>query len=412
MSPARLAFLRRIGSRLRDAWLIVGIAIAGLCLLEAGLSLAFVVYDRMTWRPPDERLTADTYDNAPWPVEYYREHSSTRMKWEPYVYWRRGPYRGHLVNLDDNGLRLTIPTTSSPAALKIFMFGGSTLWGTGARDEFTIPSIVARELERKGVLAAVTNFGEAGYVSTQERIALELELLRGRRPDLVIFYDGINDTYSAFQQGVAGLPQNEANRVREFNLLADNRRRGDLIRNALREVALELSTTRLLDYFRPKQGASPGTLTVASEAGSPGSSAAAEQLARQTLQIYATNLEIVRTLGAHYNFDVLFYWQPSILDKPHLTQYESAHRTEMASMEPFFRRTYDLVRQGHLDKTHEVRDISLVFSDTRIPVFVDYFHLGETGNEMVAKIIVSDVLNRIAERQAQQKATPAAAGLP
>lgn len=63
----------------------------------------------------------------------------------------------------------------------------------------------------------VTNYGETGYVSMQELILLIQELKTGK-PDIVIFYDGFNDTFSAYQQGVAGLPMNEFNREKEFNL--------------------------------------------------------------------------------------------------------------------------------------------------------------------------------------------------
>ena len=45
---------------------------------------------------------------------------------------------------------------------------------------------------------------------------LELELQRGNVPDVVIFYDGVNDVFSTFQNGASGLPQNEASRVEEF----------------------------------------------------------------------------------------------------------------------------------------------------------------------------------------------------
>ncbi|MEZ5199091.1 MAG: hypothetical protein R2764_22725 [Bacteroidales bacterium] len=30
------------------------------------------------------------------------------------------------------------------------MFGGSTMWGTGVRDEYTIPSLVGELLSRQG----------------------------------------------------------------------------------------------------------------------------------------------------------------------------------------------------------------------------------------------------------------------
>ncbi len=56
-------------------------------------------------------------------------------------------------------------------------------------------------------------------MSTQEVIALTHELEAGYRPDLVIFYDGVNDTTSALLEGEPGLTTNEINRRHEFNLL-------------------------------------------------------------------------------------------------------------------------------------------------------------------------------------------------
>ena len=56
-------------------------------------------------------------------------------------------------------------------------------------------------------------------MSTQELVALVRELQAGYRPDLVLFYDGVNDTTSALLEGRPTLTTNEINRVREFNLL-------------------------------------------------------------------------------------------------------------------------------------------------------------------------------------------------
>ena len=50
------------------------------------------------------------------------------------------------------------------------MFGGSTMWGTGARDACTIPSLLARALQGRGMSLEIINFGETGYVRTQEVI--------------------------------------------------------------------------------------------------------------------------------------------------------------------------------------------------------------------------------------------------
>ena len=65
----------------------------------------------------------------------------------------------------------------------------------------------------------VRNLSELGYVSTQEVIGLYRELQEGYRPDVVIFYDGVNDTTSAVLSGQAGVTTNEINRHDEFNLL-------------------------------------------------------------------------------------------------------------------------------------------------------------------------------------------------
>ena len=81
--------------------------------------------------------------------------------------------------------------------VKLLMLGGSSLWGFGARDDQTIPSLLARKLHERGLKVEVKNLAELGYVSTQEVIGLIRELQTGYRPDVVIFYDGVNDTTSA-----------------------------------------------------------------------------------------------------------------------------------------------------------------------------------------------------------------------
>lgn len=196
----------------RNAWDIIGITLLTFAVLELLARIGFGVQE--TWLV-DSRLAADVYENQDRAEDYFREFlQSGDVEWYSYVYWRRKPYQGKYINIDNKGIRRTWNKPASSKDVKIFMFGGSTLWGTGARDEFTIPSLVSKKLQAKwGTDVQVTNYGESGYVSTQELIALMLELQRGNVPDIVVFYDGVNDTFAAFQSGVAGIPQNESNRV-------------------------------------------------------------------------------------------------------------------------------------------------------------------------------------------------------
>ena len=62
--------------------------------------------------------------------------------------------------------------------------------------------LLAEQNDKAGRSVCVRNYGETGWVSTQELIKLMLELKRtGRKPDLVIFYDGANDVYLPYQYG-------------------------------------------------------------------------------------------------------------------------------------------------------------------------------------------------------------------
>jgi hypothetical protein len=68
------------------------------------------------------------------------------------------------------------------------------MWGYTARDSFTIPSLAAAALARRGIHDVdVVNLAQTGYNSTQELNTLILELLRGGRPVVAVFLNGVND---------------------------------------------------------------------------------------------------------------------------------------------------------------------------------------------------------------------------
>ena len=149
---------------------------------------------------------------------YQRElRESAKMRWHSYVYYRRKPYNGTHINVDAEGVRYTAFPPADAGRITdlpiVWCFGGSAMWGTGASDTQTIPSHIANNGYR------VINLAETGYVFTQELITLMLTLRKYPPPDIAIFYSGVNDVFSAYQNGIGGLPANEYNRIREFNLV-------------------------------------------------------------------------------------------------------------------------------------------------------------------------------------------------
>ena len=198
-----------------------------LLLVEGDSGSVFAVRDRLTAVPvPDPRVVAEGYGGAAWPVVHYRELEQLARALAAVCLLSAKAVSGrddhHRQRRPAHHLAISRQPASDRGerrSVKILTLGGSSLWGFGARDDQTIPSLLARSLHEKGWRVELKNLAEIGYVSTQEVIALTRELQAGYRPDVVIFYDGVNDTTSALLEGEPGLTTNEINRRHEFNLL-------------------------------------------------------------------------------------------------------------------------------------------------------------------------------------------------
>ena len=120
--------------------------------------------------------------------------------------WRMAPYQGAQIRVDDQGVRETPGSVCDSTAYTVFFFGGSTAWGLGAPDWGTIPAYLREDLAKlTGRPVCMRNFGELGWVSTQDLIQLERELQAGHVPDLAVFYGGANDAVMGLQHHEAGL---------------------------------------------------------------------------------------------------------------------------------------------------------------------------------------------------------------
>jgi len=369
---------------MRDAWLILGISLLLFALLEVALTL--LVMDHFAPpdpRNPDVRAKADDYRKVSWGDNYFKAfHESHSERWEPYVYWRRKGYSSQYINIDTTGLRVTPnPEIRSEHVQRLFMFGGSTMWGTGARDSFTIPALVATELRNRGIRIEAVNFGETAFVSTQEVIVLLRQLQKGNIPDLVVFYDGVNDTYSAYQQGVAGLAHNESHRVQEFNLL---KRLPELKGMVVKDVVSNLATVRLTKDL----------LGIGKIESKPEYDA---RVAEEAVNLYLNNLALVKALAVSYKFKYRFYWQPTIFLKNKLSDYEKAEYDRQQELEKFYEETYRLVREKTTPPREDksFHDLSAIFLHEEEPIYIDWIHLSERGNAVIAQAMAEEISHLI-----------------
>ena len=293
---------------LRDGWLIVGLSGLLIVTLELGYRAQGSI---RRWLGGQTSQEAFFDGKPPWMDRLIaEEQESANLRWKPYVYFRRQPFHGAFLNVDSLGHRRTVQDAAPAPARQVFFFGGSTMFGTFQRDSGTIPSAVARDLRGRGVSDAwLTNFGETGYVLTQEVIELLLQLRSGARPSAVVFYDGINDVYALWQNGEPGLPQNEFNREREFRL---GRRvfnwRHDAATEAGAMAALaqaSLSRMELVNRLLRQAGASQPR--AAGDA-----TPTPDSLAAMLVQSYAATARLVGALAKAYGFHALLVWQPTL----------------------------------------------------------------------------------------------------
>ncbi|MFW5734436.1 MAG: SGNH/GDSL hydrolase family protein [Oceanidesulfovibrio sp.] len=104
-------------------------------------------------------------------------------------------YDPYALFLNMEGPKPTAPQPESPR-YTVWCFGGSTMRGQTDDPAATIPSLLARRLNgRAGHAVALSNWGEDSFNSLLEANYLQKLLIeRGDGADLILFYDGANDS--------------------------------------------------------------------------------------------------------------------------------------------------------------------------------------------------------------------------
>jgi lysophospholipase L1-like esterase len=337
----------------------------------------------------ENQIGSPVYTGAEWAREFWQEESLRRKKptiYVPFRIWSVTDWHGKYIN-NDPGVggvwrRTLNPANCDPAhRATVWTFGGSTMYGTAIPDWATIPSYLSRDLNTASrVCVVVSNFGVEGYVTDQELILLGEQLKAGGHPDIVIFYDGVNDS------SLAWAPSGSPN---AHFVYATVRGR------------VEGSLSGRLDFVQKSYA-----LRLVREimARSHPASSIAPLIAKQqpnvasTFNNYTANLQLVRALSEAYKFKLYCFWQPTLVygHKP-LVPFEqqmvdrdvsgtSAESAWFLTMISVYREA-DRYAADH----GSVVFLSNLFDSVREPLYVDEAHLGPRGNELVAQAIANFV---------------------
>jgi hypothetical protein len=173
-------------------------------LIAVNLLVTFVLFNLAYWFVPtwyllrsvlasteaavDSRARLPNYANVTWATQHYRELGQLKSDYKSFIGWRLKPFRGETINIGGRYAQRQTINDGKDKSKKVYFFGGSTMWGIGARDDGTIPSEFAAAA---GFWSE--NFGEDAYTAHQGLMLLVQLLQDGHRPDIVVFYDGVND---------------------------------------------------------------------------------------------------------------------------------------------------------------------------------------------------------------------------
>jgi lysophospholipase L1-like esterase len=373
-----------LGRWIVNSYKAVAIVTLNALILFACLELAATFVAKL-WKEPEPvgdeqspRAHVSYYASQAWAKQYWKEFSLSRLQlYRPYVLWRRAPFTSNFIHIDRDGIRLTPGAVCGANSYKVFAFGGSTMWGTGAPDWGTIPAYLqANFTALLHEPVCVMNFGESAFVSTQEVIQLILELQAGNIPDLVIFYDGVNDTYAAYQSG-RSTHQN-------FTQIAAKFQNGVSPSPSLVTWIRSSNSFHLLNRFVAKLRQNPHNSTDLITYKTIGIDTAT--LSASVVETYIGNYEIVEALAQKYGFKSFLFWQPMVaIGNKSLTgeEQEMKRRMEISLLE-LYEAIYSHIEQT-AKKYENLYYMANIFDEYEPAVWIDDTHVTPEGNRLIAE---------------------------
>lgn len=369
--------------RLSGAVLWALSTLGGVMVLALAGNVLLGVWARMQPVHPDRRTELPVYEGLRWAGQYGLDQAAfykgSKKEARPYTLWKRGPFSSSYVNVDSTGLRVT-PKRPDADAVRVFVFGGSTVWGTGSPDSLTIPAQLQRLL---GPRYDVYNYGESAFVHAQGQQLLLEELSKGNVPHMAVFLDGANDTYAGvYSPGVPRHPHKQ----------------GHALAERIRKLPGLYNYAVLVEWAAKR-----------AKGGMRESSAYDEQCrpriperAAETVDTYLRMTEQTTAIGNGLGFGTLFLWQPALLGGTRQLQpYEAGLLTDYSPvMAEAFAATHAVAQQRIAGTGYEhVRFIGHVFDTVPGPVYIDWCHTGPQGNAIIAEIMAQHILTSTGEAE-------------
>lgn len=350
------------------------------------------------------RITYPNYShlNKDYAYKIFEEWRAPKKEYKPFIGYRRQEFKGVTVNIDKFGIRKSINHQMNNST---WFFGGSTIWGTGADDNGTIPSHYAKITD-----SPVLNLGESGFNSFQESIYLQVLLTRGFKPKSVVFYDGVNDGYEYCQQD--DFPQlRHAYTTRWVNM---SKKLNELENKLSQTSIIELSIKKLKHFYfsQPLEYFSLAEKLEEAKTNRYKTNLSFNDFKPKKKYLFCDNEKVSNaaaklTVNAWLNAALLLkskgipFWfvlQPTASYMPE--QYSLDYlgnfvKQRIINEKASFEKNYDSLKKEFYSRCNKLNiceffvDMTQELSEKNEPIFIDAYHISENGNKYVAKAMAN-----------------------
>ncbi len=284
----------------------------------------------------------------------YREKKQLHTQYVPYMAWARKPFSGKTTTVNQEGERTHPLTTESPLQ-HIHFFGGSTMWGSGVDDQNTIPAhfnALYPEFQ-------AYNHGQAGFVSRQGLARLTNLVNQNQPMNMIIFYDGCNDSLSLCRSDVS------INGHREQAKMAKKlEHRWQIPDNLFGSIGMVIQKIA-------KKGERP-----------PSQCAGNPEYAQMVASTLVNNWKIAKTVAALGGADFHAILQPvAPIGHPNI-QYLSK-RGSQTDFHLVYPLVLEIKEREQLDWIHDFTDVF----DVNEYIYIDSCHVNGRGNQIIAQKI-------------------------
>lgn len=300
------------------------------------------------------------YENFLMPTYKFNKHSTEK------VFNNTFPVR--------TTIKSTIATNIKPVT--IWFFGGSTMHSIYTLDHHTIPSFVTKYFDGINVKVNAINFGVSSLNTSYELMNF-IKLLKNAdvKPDIVVFYDGYNDSvsYLGFGETHIEIKGRVAIPVKYGHF-----------DNALFNISQFFSRHSLLYKKIIGDGIYYGFYNNFHYEFT-------EKRIEEAVDNYMKNIRMISIIARDNGVTPVFILQPMPFTKDKLTEEE---KTRWLGVEAEFFKNgkiiYDRIRESNRNNPH-FHDFSSIFNGIETTIYFDQGHVSATGNDIIGK----EIFNRL-----------------